>query len=186
MNETLRSILNRRSNRAFLAEQIKEEELKTIIEAGIYAPSAHNQQSWHFTVVQDKQLLDQLSDDAKVAAKHFDDKLIQQLANNEKFHAFYNAPTAIIVSGEEKAMMPEVSCAAATENMLIAAESIGVGSCWVAFVGFAFGGEKGKDYLKRLGIPEGYKPSHAVALGYKKIEHAKAPARRENTVNYVK
>ncbi len=186
MNQTVTSILNRRSTRVFSQEQIKEEELKTIVEAGLYAPSAHNHQSWHFTVVQDKQLMDQLSDDAKAAAKHFDDKLIQQMAGNEKFQVFYNAPTAIIVSGEEKAMMPLVDCAVASENMLIAAESIGVGSCWVAFVAFAFGGEKGKDYLKRLGIPEGYKPYHAVALGYKKTENAKAPARRENTVNYIK
>jgi len=131
-------------------------------------------------------LLDQLSADAKENAKHFDDKLIQQLANNEKFHAFYNAPTAIIIPGEEKALMPETDCGASTENMLIAAESIGVGSCWVGFVTFAFGGEKGKEYMERLAIPEGYKPYYAVALGYKKIENAKAPVRRENTVNYIR
>ena len=138
MNETMKSILSRRSTRVFMPDQIKEEELTTIIEAGLYAPSAHNQQSWNFTVVQNLELLNQLSNDAKEAAKHFDDHLIQQLANNEKFHAFYHAPTAIIISGEEKAMMPEVDCAAATENMLIAAESIGVGSCWVGFIGFVF------------------------------------------------
>ncbi|MDF2592581.1 MAG: nitroreductase family protein, partial [Clostridia bacterium] len=61
MNETLKNIKNRRSVRAYQAEQIKEEELQMILEAGIYAPNARNQQSWHFTVIQSKELLDRMS-----------------------------------------------------------------------------------------------------------------------------
>lgn len=186
MNETLKNILNRRSVRAFLPQQIKEEELQEIIRAGLYAPSSHNHQSWHLAVVQDQQLLHELSEDAKEAAKHFDDPLIQQLANNKTFQAFYEAPTVIIVSGEKEAMLPATDCAAATQNMLIAAQSLGIGSCWVGFVSFALRGEKGKEYGKRLALPEGYKPYHAVALGYKKIENVQAPARRANTVSYIR
>lgn len=184
MNETVKNILKRRSNRLFLPEQISEQELNAILEAGLYAPSAHNQQPWHFTVVQDQQLLSQLSTDTKAVAKHFDDKLFQQLAGNAKYHIFYQAPTVIIVAGEEKALMPNFDCAAATQNMLIAAEAINIGSCWVGVVNYLFQMDKEK-YIKRLAIPEGYKPYYAVALGYKKINNNKAPARRENTVNYI-
>jgi nitroreductase len=68
--------------------------------------------------------------------------------------------------------------------MLIAAEAINIGSCWVGVVNYLFQMDKEK-YIKRLAIPEGYKPYYAVALGYKKINNNKAPARRENTVNYI-
>lgn len=186
MNETLNNIFNRRSNRVFLTEQITEEELNTIIEAGLYAPSAHNQQPWHFTVVQDQELLSQLNTDTKEVAKYFDDKVFHQIAANDKFHIFYQAPTVIIVSGEEKALMPRFDCAAATENMLIAAESIDIGSCWVGLVDFLFQHDKETKYTQKLAIPEGYKPYYAVALGYKKARNGKAPARRENTVKYIR
>lgn len=60
MNETLINIRNRRSARKFKNEQIKDEELNAILEAGQYAPSAMNQQSWHFTVIQNNELLKKL------------------------------------------------------------------------------------------------------------------------------
>jgi nitroreductase len=185
MNETMKCIFNRRSTRKFLPDQINEQALKLIIEAGLYAPSAHNQQPWHFTVIQNKALLDQLNEASKETAKSSEHKFIQQMANNDKFHIFFNAPVVIIVSGEEKALLPQVDCAAATENMLIAAESLGIGSCWIGLVLFAFRGEKGKAFIEALKIPEGYKPYYGVALGYKALESANVPARRENRVSYI-
>jgi len=80
MNETLRVIRERRTTRRFKTEQIKEEELQAIIEAGLYAPSAHNQQSWNFTVIQNKELLDELNIETKEAAKSFPDEMIQKMA----------------------------------------------------------------------------------------------------------
>jgi len=64
---------------------------------------------------------------------------LQALGNNEKFNCLNGAPTLVIVSGHEKSPVPlDMDCAAATENMLIAAESIGLGSCWIFFVTMAF------------------------------------------------
>jgi len=65
MNEVLRTIARRRSSRQFRAEQIKDDELRAILEAGLQAPSGHNDQSWYFTVVQDKRLIDEISDGSK-------------------------------------------------------------------------------------------------------------------------
>jgi nitroreductase len=185
MNETMKSILNRRSTRVFMQEQIKEAELKTIIEAGLYAPSAGNEQSWHFTVIQSKALLDEINQAAKENAKNSDILHVQQNAHNEKFHVFYHAPTAIIVSGENKGFLSELDCAAATENMLIAAESLGVGSCWIAFATFAFNGEKNEAIKQHLALPEGYTPYYAISLGYKKSNNTTAPERKPNRVNYL-
>lgn len=186
MNETLKVIKNRRSTRKFLEDQLKDEEIKAIIEAGIYAPSGHNKQPWHFTVVQKKEVLDQLNIDAKEIAKSFEDELIKKMGSNERFNIFYNAPTVIIVSGGEHGLTTASDCAAATENMLLAAESIGLGSCWVGMVSLLFKGPEGSKYREQLGIPEGYEPYYAVALGYKKLTAVKAPERKENTVNYIK
>ena len=188
MNETMKSILNRRSTRVFAEGNLKEEDIKTIVETGIYSPSAMNQQPWHFAVIQNTELLDELSFEAKEAAKNSDNDYINKLAHNENFHIFYNAPVGIVVSVEEGAFEGEIDCAAATENMLIAAESLNIGSCWIGLIGFLFSidKEKAKKYAQKLGIPEGYRPLHAVALGQKKNNNAKAPKRRENTVSYVK
>ncbi|MGL5312101.1 MAG: nitroreductase family protein [Peptostreptococcaceae bacterium] len=188
MNETIKTILNRRSTRVFAEGNLTEQDIKTIVEAGIYSPSAMNQQPWHFAVIQNKELLDELSYESKETAKKSDNDYINKLAHNENFHIFYNAPVGIVVSVKEDAYEGEVDCAAATENMLLAAESLNIGSCWIGYISFLFSldPEKSKKYAQRLGIPEGYKPLHAIALGQKKNNNAQAPKRKENTVSYVK
>lgn len=182
-NETLATIRNRRSIRNFKDEQIKDEELQAVLDAGVYAPSA-NDQAWHFTVIQNKELLAWLNHEAKEIAKQYEP--LKELANNEGFNIFYEAPTLVLVSGEEKAIAIESDCAAATQNMLLAAESIGLGSCWIGFVLVAFSSSKAKDYLKELGIPEGYKPYASVALGYKNTESIKASPRKPGVINFIK
>ncbi|MGL5188307.1 MAG: nitroreductase family protein, partial [Cetobacterium sp.] len=96
MNEVIKNILERRSCRIFKEEKIEKELLKEIVKAGAFAPSAMNQQPWHFTVISNKDLLDQLSFDAKEIVKTHDLEYLRNYANNEKFHIFYNAPTIIL------------------------------------------------------------------------------------------
>ena len=186
MNDTLKIIKNRRSTRAFQLEQLKDEEIQAILDAGIYAPSATNKQPWHFTVVQNKELIDRLSNTFKELAKKSDNEYIEKVGNNEKFHVFYNAPTVILISGDENNNYSSVDCAAATENMLIAAESLGIGSCWIGFIAYLLNSEEGKELIKELGIPQGFKQIHSVALGYKRVNISNAPGRKENTVNYIR
>lgn len=186
MNETLNNIRNRRSTRMFLPEQIAEESLKSIIEAGIYAPSASNQQPWHFTVIQNKELLDELNSKFKQFAKNSDSEYIRKVGNNENFHVFYKAPTVILVSGDENNNYASVDCAAAVENMLIASESLGIGSCWVGFISYLLNSDEGVELVGKLGIPKGFKQIHSVCLGNKKTTANNAPSRKENTINYIR
>lgn len=185
-NEVLNTIKNRRSIRSFTKEQIKEAELELILEAGRYAPSAGNQQLWHFTVIQNQEILAAISVSAKEVVAKIEHEHLQKMANNAKFHVFYEAPTVILISGKEDGMVIEADCAAVTQNMLLAAESIGVGSCWIDFALFAFEGPKGVEYQQQLGVPAGYKPFHTVALGYKKVETLTAPVRNAEVVNYIR
>jgi nitroreductase len=186
MNETLQVIKNRRSIRGFNPEQIKDEELKEIIDAAIYAPSATNKQPWHFTVVQNKDILELLNKSFKEIARKSDNEYVRRVGENEKFHVFYNAPTVILVSGDESNHYAAVDCAAAVENMLIAAEALDIGSCWIGFIAYLLNSEEGRKYMEKLEIPEGYKQIHAAAFGYKKVNRAIAPARKANSVNYIK
>src|ERR1035437_9048356 len=104
MSETISTLLSRRSIRTYKDVQIKEEELQTILKAGQYAPSARNDQSWHFTVVQNPEILEKISAIAKEIYGKSDNELFRERAKVENFSLFYHAPTYIIVSGENSAI----------------------------------------------------------------------------------
>lgn len=186
MNEIIQNILNRRSVRVYSEDQIKQEDLDLIIQAGLFSPSGCNSQPWHFTVLQNKELINELNIESKKELLKSKNEYFKNFATNEKYNIFYNAPTVIIVSGEKAAIVPEIDCAAATENMMLAAESLDIGSCWIGLVTFLFKSNRGAEYSKKLEIPEGYEPYYAITLGYKKIANPKPQPRRENTVNYIK
>ncbi|HBW35997.1 nitroreductase family protein [Desulfosporosinus sp. BICA1-9] len=185
INETLRTLKQRRSIRSFRDEQIKEEELQAVLEAGLYAPNAGDQ-AWHFTVIQNKELLDRLNLAAKEGAKQLDIEGLEEMANNEQYNCLYGAPTLIIVSGKQAPIPLEADCAAATQNLLLAAESIGLGSCWIYFVIFAFYSPLGPELSKELKIPEGYKPYYSAVLGYKQDSVVNVPVRKPNLITYIR
>ncbi len=185
MNETLKSIKNRRSIRVYKPEQIREEELNAILEAGLYAPSATNQQPWHVTVVQNSDILKSLNEDAKDSLAKSADPYFSKFAT-EAFNIFYHAPTAVIVSSVADSPYAPTDCAALTENMLVAAESLNIGSCWVGLANFALKGPKAAQYKESLSIPEGYAPCFTITLGYKKTSGTAAPERKAGTVNFVR
>ena len=186
MNEIIQNILNRRSVRVYTEDQIKAEDLDLIINSGLFAPSACNNQPWHFSVVQNKEIMKTLSDDSKKELLKSDNEYFRKMGENEKYDIFYNAPTIIIVSGEKAALVPEIDCSAATENMMIAAESLKIGSCWIGLVTYLFKSKNAQEYIKMLEIPEGYEPYYAITLGYKKFPNPSPQPRRENTVSYIK
>ena len=186
MNEVIQNILNRRSVRVYTDEQIKQEDLDLVLQAGIYAPSGCNMQPWHFTVVQDPELISELSVESKKEFADSENEMFRNMANNPEYKIFYNAQTIIVVSGEDSAVTAQLDCAAATENMMLSAESLGIGSCWIGLIFYLFEGERAKEYSEKLQIPEGFKPYYALTLGYKKYENAKAPKRREDTITYIR
>lgn len=183
MNVVLENIKSRRSVRKYLPEQIKDEELEILLESAIYAPTGHNDQPWHFTVIQNKELIDEMSAECKRIMSDLPIEWIANMGKAEHLHIFYNAPTIIVVSGKEDATSPLPDCCAAIQNMLLAAESIDIGSCWIGLARFFFENEEN---IKRLGIPEGYKPHYAVTLGYNGSSNNKAPERKRDVVNYIK
>src|SRR5208283_45335 len=169
MNETIKTLLERRSIRKFKPEQIKEEELSAILEAGIYAPSGAKQQSALFVVIQDKETLKKLSAmNAAVLGKPID--------------PYYNAPTVILVFADKSKITPVEDASLALGNMLNAAASLGIGSCWVHRTKQMFEKDEGKDLLRKWGITGDYIGVGSCILGYPDCEHPKAAPRKDNSV----
>ena len=147
MNNIIEVIKKRRSIRKFKVDQIKEEELNLILEAAVHAPSGHNDQPWHFTVIQNKELIEKISDLSKA-----------EMAKS----IVHNVPTLIIVSGKKDSYSPLVDCSAAVENMMLEATSLNIGTCWLGLVNYFFEIEE----AKVLNIKDGYEPYYAVGIGY--------------------
>ena len=137
-------------------------------------------------MIQNRELLGRLNLAAKEAARQLVGPL-SDLGNDVNFNCLYGAPTLIIVSGNEKAPMPlDADCAAATENLLLAAESIGLGSCWIYFVLLAFSSPQGSELRKELKIPDGYRPYSSAVFGYKENVVVDVPARKPNLITYIR
>jgi nitroreductase len=186
VNETLKTIKSRRSFRAYKPEQIKDEELQTILEAGRYAPSGGGTQPWHFTVIQRSDVLQKINLACKETMLKSGNKMFEERARADNFSIFYHAPTLIIVSGDEKAITPQQDCALALGNMFLAAESIEIGSCWIHALSMLLNGDAGKELRKELGLPEGYKVQGSGAFGYKPTENPAPAPRKEGAVTIIK
>lgn len=187
MNQTLQDISGRRSVRAFGPEQITEEELRVILEAGKAAPSSKNRQPWHFTVIRDKALLDWMVETNREIVLASPELTRENgWVNVPGYHNFYHAPTVILLSGQKENIWHACDCALAMENMALAAWSISVGSCIVVSNRFLFAGETAGEAAARLEIPEGYTPLYALALGYGAGDAPQPTPRRDDCINYIR
>jgi nitroreductase len=186
MNEALKVIYNRRSIRKYKAEQIAEAELKEIMTAAINAPNAGNRQQWHFTVIQNKAVLDKVKTVMKENMLNSGVDFMVKRASEPGFVPFFDAPLLIIISGDEKSKFGGIDCGAAAENIALAAESLNIGSCLMTSSEFLFAGEKGNELMMELGIPEGYRHVCAVTLGYKDGENPPAKPRNQEAIHYIK
>ncbi|SPF42926.1 Nitroreductase family protein [Candidatus Desulfosporosinus infrequens] len=186
MNETIQTILNRRSIRAYKQEQIKDDDLQIILNAGMYAPSAMNQQSWHFTAVQNKETLQKINQTIKSYFLKSGNQRFEDMAKSENFNILYSAPTLIIVSGDEKAIAPQCDSVLAMGNMFLAASSIGIGSCWIHAITQLSSSEQGNTLISELGIPTGNKIFASGVFGYPAVAAPTATPRKENSVNIIR
>jgi nitroreductase len=186
MNATFKVINNRRSIRKFKKEQIAKSVLQDIVNAGLQAPNAMNQQKWHFTVIQNKALLDRMVNTIKQNIMNSGIDFLIQRASSPDYNTFHHAPTVILISGDEKAPFIQISCGAAAQNIALASESLNIGSCIITSSAFFFTSEKSNELKKELGIPEGYNHICTIALGYKDGENPPAPPRNKDVINYIK
>jgi nitroreductase len=111
---------------------------------------------------------------------------LAKIAKEDNYHTYYGAPTVIIVSGDAQTKFVELDCAMAAQNIALAAESMGIGSCIMTSAGFLFASAEGIKMKKELGIPEGYRHICSIALGYKKNVQCTVPPRNREVFSYVR
>lgn len=185
-NDTVKSIMERRSIRKYKPKQITEKELDCIIECGLNAPSAMNTQNWHFTIVQNAELISWMNDKIK---ERLPPKSVSRYKDRqggrEDFSMFYDAPTLVLISGDAEDPWTESNCGYAVQNMCIAAQSIGVASIIIGMARLIFNGPEADEYAKELGVPDGYRPLYVVCFGYGDMK-PEAPERVPDRVNYIR
>ena len=184
MNNAILDVINRRrSSREFLPDQLKKSEWQTLLQAGMCAPFAQAG-SRHFTFIQNQDMILRLNKSAKDTAIAMEIPGLSQLAQNPDFHCTYRAPSLILLSGKSDTISPEADCAAAAENILIAAEALDFGACWIYFTVLAFLSPEADVLRADLKIPKEYRPLASIALGYRK-RSAQEPPQNSQPVTIV-
>ena len=148
-NTVIDAILMRRSIRRYSSEPVNKSDIDLLLTAAMYAPSARNEQPWHFIVIDDRSLLEQI-------------RRVHPYAS-----MLSGAPLAILVCGDEKLELSKgywpVDCSAATQNMLLAAHALGLGAVWL---GVYPRRERQSDIRKIFNLPAHVQPFALISIGH--------------------
>jgi nitroreductase len=166
-NPVIDAILKRRSIRRYSGIPVDKSEIKELLIAGMYAPSARNQQPWHFLVIDDRVLLDRIMDIHPYASM------------------LSGAALAILVCGDEELELSRgywsVDCAAATQNILLAAHALGLGAVWLG----VYPREKRQAGIRRLfDLPPNIHPFSLISVGRPAEEKTMPDRFREDRIRW--
>ena len=175
MNDVIKNSITRRSIRKYKDEQIKDEELDLILAAGIHTANGMNRQPFYLVAVTDKATRDEL------------EALNSRVTGGAMKTPFYGAPCVVVVLYD-----PEVGgtgiydATLALGNMMNAAHSLDVDSCWIHRAKETFEFEEGKALLKKWGLKENLVGVGNLVLGYRDCEYPQPTPKRDDIVVYVK
>ena len=172
MNEVIKNILNRRSIRKYKNKDVEEYLIDEILKAGTYAPTGRNSQSPIIIAITNKDIKNKL---AKINAS----------VMNSNFDPFYGAPVVLVVLADKKIPTYLYDGCLVMENMMLAASSLGLGSCFIHRAKEKFETKEGKEILKELGISDDYVGIANMILGYPDEEKAPSP-RKDNYIYKIK
>lgn len=194
---TFENIMTRRSTRKYLDQSVSQELLEKIIETGRYAPSGGNSQSNHFLVVQNKQIIDHL---VKMVEKTFskmeiNENMYRSLQNSINLskkggYVFcYNAPVLIIVANKKDYGNNQADFALALENMMLEANELDLGSCYINQLKWLNEDQEILSYLQSLGMKEDERVYGSLIVGYPDTNDGKplrkALPRKGNEVTWL-
>lgn len=174
LTETIKTILTRRSIRKFTDRKIEKEILCTIVKTGYYAPSGHNMQTWKFTVITAEEELRELKRAAKEAAD----------SNKVHFYGWENPAAIVLVSNDRRNADGCQDASCASENMMVSAWSLGIGSVWLNPLMTLRNEEPVKSLLDRYEIPKNHTVWSAIAMGYPVTEGVKLK-KNEEVVTWI-
>ena len=170
MNEILQGILNRRSCKKFKPDMVPMEIIDQIIEAGLFAPNGMGKQSPVILAVTDKETRDKLS------------RLNRKYDPFKREDPFYGAPVVLVVIAPKNIPTYIYDGSLVMGNMLLAADALGIGGCWIHRAKESFADPEGKEILASLGIEGEFEGIGNCILGYPDVEKKEAAPRNPNRV----
>ena len=174
MNDVLENIITRRSIKKYKPDAVPDEIIERIVNAGTYAASGMNRQSPIIIAVTNKKLRDRLS------------QMNAEIMGRNGMDPFYGAPVVLIVLADKNIPTHVYDGSLVMGNMMLAAHSEGLGSCWIHRAKEEFESTEGKSLLAELGIKGDYEGIGHLILGYADVEEPKASKRKENYIYYVR
>ena len=192
MRNIMETILHRRSIRRFDTRQIDETVLQQILQAGLYAPSAGGRQGVIFAVCQDQEINKRLGRIKRANSNFRMSTAISYVSREQPsivddaklINAFYDAPTVITLFAPKNFLFSTEDCAVAAENMILAADALGVGSCYIGQGWTAFADSYGQEILQQWKIPIDHYAVMQLLLGYPREgdRHPMPKARKEGRI----
>lgn len=182
MNQTIDNIISRRSVKKYTNEPVPTELVEEVVKAGMYAPSGMNMQSAKIIAVTNKEMRDRMS---RINLEIIMGKNLKTSSGHSD--PFYGAPVVLVVLAKKDCFTRVYDGSLVMENMMIAAQSLGLGSCWIHRAKETFETEEGKQILAELGITEEYEGIGNCILGYAAPDAQKPQSpRKEDFVVWVK
>ncbi|MCF2576234.1 nitroreductase [Phocaeicola barnesiae] len=171
----VKTIMERRSIRKYKPQPVEREKMQTIVECGVNAPNAMNRQSWEVRVVDNPDFINGVTELYK--------KEQPKVAEDPNFkNMFRNAPTVVFIGRDVQSGSAEFDCGLLSENMMLAAQSMGIGSCCLGSPAAFMRSPAAAEYLKKLGFSEGYELLYCIAFGYPD----EAPAAKPRDLTKIK
>jgi nitroreductase len=186
MSTTISDIIERRSIRGYQDQKVPRDLLELLVKAGKYAPTAANSQVWHFTVIQNMDIINRITETLKAASFHPSvPGYFKEKVTKPEYTVNYGAPVFIIISGDPARATAINDCSLAAGNIMLAAHALGLGSCWINQPGVVCDVPDFRALLTELGVPENYRVYACVCVGYPAHTISIPPERLQNVANFV-
>lgn len=171
------TIMERRSIRKYKPQPVNRDTMQTILKCGINAPNGMNKQSWEVRVVDNPEFIDGITAIYK--------KYNPEAAADASFkNMFRNAPTVVFIANDPSYDCSQIDCGLLGGNMILAAQSMGIGSCCLGGPARFMRTPEAAEYLKKLEFSKGYELLYCIAFGYPD-EAPEAKPRNEAKVRFI-
>lgn len=167
MNETLKTIATRYSCRAYDGRLPEREKLEAIAKAAVQSPSGMNRQGWKVRVITDKALIDEMDADGMRFLSEQEDKSGYQRFMDRGGKLYYDAPCMFVILKQPNT---DLDAGIVSENIALAAASLGLGNVICGMAAIPFSGPRGEEFKKKAGFTEGYEFGMSVLVGFAKTE----------------
>lgn len=186
MDEVLQTIAKRSSTRKFKAQPLTKEQIMQLVDAGLQAPTARNEQEVNICVIAgDSPLLQEIEEEKRaIILKNADEKAKETIQNNPN-NFYYSAPIVFILSADKDFRWSKVDAGICVENMALAAEAMGLGSLIIGSIYDALYGGKKAYFEQKLCFPDNHEYAIALAAGYKDMDKIPHEIDRDKNVNFI-